>query len=154
MALSDDERVTDEEINLLQRVEAVENFISLARRLIIVGDLQGPDVVADYRRLAINASLRRQLESIDAACLLCRNGLGHLAVAFVRASIEDVIYLDFFMSLDVDESQELFLLLGNWDHFRSLLAQRDYIGDEMGQLWYSKAFLRSAEDAKERRGGS
>ena len=151
MDLPDYEHLTGEETSLLQRVDAVEDFIGLARQLINPGDLKWTDAAADYRLLAINAALRRQLESIDAACLLCRNGLGHLAVAFVRASVEDIIYLDFFMSLQVVESQELFVLLGNWDNLRSLLAQRKYLGDEaMNQLWYSNAFLDAAEDAKER----
>lgn len=151
MTSPEDEGLTGEELSLLQRVEAVESFVEIARRLLVLGDLQWADAQADYRLLAINSALRRQVESIEAACLLCRNGLGHLAVAFVRASLEDVMYLGFFGSLTVDDSQKLFKLLGNWDSLRSLLAQRDYLGDEaMGQLWYPKAFLENAIDAREK----
>jgi hypothetical protein len=126
-----------------------ESAVALARRLIFVEDLKWVDVSVDYRLLAVNVALRRQLESIDAACLLCRNGFGHLAIALVRPSIEDVIYLDFFQSLQLAESQELFLLMSRWDQLRSLLAQRDYIGDpDMEKLWYTKAFLDAAEEAQ------
>jgi hypothetical protein len=145
------EPITDEETSLLRRVCAVEDFVTLARRLIFVEDLEWADVSADYRLLAINVALRRQLEGIDAACLLCRNGLGHLAITLVRPSIEEVIYLDFFRSLKLADSQELFLLMSRWDQLRTLLAQRDYIGDqEMEKLWYSNAFLDAAEQEKER----
>jgi hypothetical protein len=127
---------------LVARVDAVEAFIEVAGRLVAVGDLKWVDVDADYRLLAINVALRRQLESIRAAVVLARQDLGHLAVAFVRASLEDVIYLSFFVSLALDDSQKLFLLLGNWDMTRSLLAQRAYVGDDvMKELWYPTGFL-------------
>jgi hypothetical protein len=143
--------LTEAEKSLLERVEAVESFVGLVRRVVVVEDLKWAEIAVDPRGLAINVALRRQLESIDAACQMCRDGLGHLAVAFVRASIEDVIYLDFFMSLEVEESRELFFLLGNWDSLRSLLAQRDYIGDdEMQELWYPRAFLDHAQDLREK----
>jgi len=67
---------------LVERVDAVEAFIEVAGRLVAVGDLKWVDVEADYRLLAINVALRRQLESIRAAVLLARQDLGHLAVAF------------------------------------------------------------------------
>jgi hypothetical protein len=53
---------------------------------------------------------------------LTRQGLGHLVVAFVRAALEEVIYLKFFFSFDQEDSQRLFLLLGRWDGLRSLLS--------------------------------
>jgi len=63
----------------------------------------------------------------------------------VRASLEDVMYLGCFVGLDLVDSQKLFKLLGSWDALRSLLAQRDYVGDEvMAQLWYPTAFLDAA----------
>lgn len=128
--------------SLVERVEAVEAFIEIAGRLVAVGDLKWVDVEADYRLLAINVALRRQFESIRGAVIFARQDLGHLAVAFVRASLEDVIYLGFFASLALEDSQKLFLLLGNWDATRPLLAQRAYVGDDvMNALWYPTAFL-------------
>lgn len=105
--------------------------------------------MADYRLLAVNAAFRRQLESIMASVVLTRQHLGHLAVAFVRAALEDVMYLKFFFSLDQEASQRLFLLLGRWDGLRSLLSQRAYLGDEvMADLWYSTQFLDAAETTR------
>ncbi|MFE0463729.1 DUF5677 domain-containing protein [Kitasatospora sp. NPDC058965] len=136
--------------NLMRRIEVTEEFIELANRLLEVGDLKWSEVVADYRRLAVNACLRRQIESMKAATILARQDLGHLAVSFVRASLEDVLYLGFFGSLPLEDSQELFLLLGNWDATRSLLAQRAYVGDDvMKDLWYPEGFLDSAETKRD-----
>ncbi|MEV7629211.1 hypothetical protein [Actinoplanes sp. NPDC089786] len=137
MSHEDDHPAIIQGTPLSERVEATEQFAEIAERLLRVGDLKWSEVEADYRTLAFNDALRRQLESINSAVLLCRNGLGHLSVAFVRASLEDVMYLGFFCELELAESQELFLTLGKWDAIRSLLAQRSYVGDEVtAKLWY------------------
>lgn len=137
----DSSALTDPGLHFDERIEAVEGWAQVLGRLLDVGELKWAEVEADYRLLAINSALRRQLESTRAAVLLARQGLGHLAVAFVRSSLEDVMYLGFFVSLDVEDSQELFLLFGRWDAIRSVLAQRAYVGDEvMAQLWYPQSF--------------
>jgi hypothetical protein len=141
----------DDAAPLRERIEAIEGFADVAARLLVIGELDWAAVAADYRLLAINSAVRRQLEGIRAAVLLARQDLGHMAVAFVRASLEDVMYLGFFLKLDLEDSQKLFKLLGNWDGLRSLLAQRRYVGDEvMARLWYSEAFLKAAAEAQER----
>lgn len=90
-----------------------------------------------FRLLAVNSSLRRQQESIRAAILLSRRDVGHLGVAFVRVALQDLTYLGFFASLDLEESQELFVSVGSFDSLRALLAHQNYIGDkEMARLWY------------------
>jgi len=59
--------------------------------------------------------------------------------------------LAFFVGLDRTESQELFKAMGNWDSLRSLLAQRDYVGDEvMEQLWYTESFLDAAVQSRDK----
>jgi len=136
---------------LAERVQALEVFAVIAAKMVSVGDLQWSAVDDDYRLLAINSALRRQLENIRATALLARQDLGHLAVSFVRASLEDVMYLTFFASLDIEHSQKLFRLMGSWDALRSLLAQRKYVGDEtMGRLWYSADFLDQAQRSRDR----
>jgi hypothetical protein len=146
-----DRRPVDSATPLSERIDAVESFADVAARLLAVGELTWAAVGADFRLLAINAAFRRQLESIRAAILLGRHDLGHLAVAFVRASLEDVMYLAFFVGLDLADSQELFGLLGKSDAFRSLLAQREYVGDEvMARLWYQESFLNAAVDARDK----
>lgn len=143
---ADAPKPVDRSVPIGERVDAVEEFIDVAGRLLAVGDLSWAAVEADYRLLAINSALRRQMESMRAATVLARTDLGHLAVAFVRASLEDVIYLGFFTSFDLADSQKLFLLFGNWDATRSLLAQRAYVGDDvMARLWYPEGFLDAVE---------
>lgn len=135
---------------LAERVRALENFADIAVRMVSVGDLRWSAVDDDYRLLAINSALRRQLESMRATALLAQRDLGHLAVSFVRASLEDVMYLAFFASLDLQRSQKLFKLMGSWDALRSLLAQRSYVGDKaMARLWYPPGFLDDAQRSRE-----
>lgn len=71
--------IQDDRLTALnERLEAVEGFADIADRLLAVGDLRWADVDNDYRLLAINSALRRQLESISAALLHCRqDGAGH-----------------------------------------------------------------------------
>jgi Family of unknown function (DUF5677) len=140
------EQLEPESSQLQARVEAVEALVSLADRLFEIRGIEWSAVEGDYRLLAVNAAFRRQLESIRAAVILTKQDLGHLAVAFVRAALEDVMYLKFFFGLDQASSQRLFLLLGRWDGLRSLLNQRAYVGDDvMNGLWYRTEFLDAAE---------
>jgi hypothetical protein len=61
------------------------------------------------------------------------------------------MYLAFFVDLDQADSQELFKLMGNWDTLRSLLAQREYLGDEvMEQLWYTEPFLNAVTQSRDK----
>ena len=96
---------------LQARVEAVEAFISLADRLFEIHAIEWSAVEDDYRLLAINGAFRRQLESIKAAIVLAKQGLRHIAVTFIRAALEEMIYLKFFLDLDQVASQRLFILL-------------------------------------------
>jgi hypothetical protein len=140
------EHLNSESSRLLARAEAVEELVSLADRLFVIRGIEWSAVEDDYRLLAVNMAFRRQLGSIKAAVVLTRQNLGHLAVAFVRASLEDVMYLKFFLDLNREASQRLFVLFGRWDGLRSLLSQRAYLGDEvMNDLWYMTEFLDSAE---------
>ncbi|MBT2877757.1 hypothetical protein C0Q99_31350 [Streptomyces albidoflavus] len=120
--------------------------MELVNQVVAVGSLDWSKHEEDFRLLAVNVSLRRQIESMRAATVLARQGLGHLAVSFVRPALEEVLYLGFFASLTREESQELFSALGVWDSTRSLLAQRAHVGDEvMRSLWYPPGFLDSVE---------
>lgn len=147
--LQEREHVSDEDAasSLALRIAAVTSFSELADRLFVIGDVAWADAMdGDLRLLAVNAAFRRQLESIRATLLLSTEGLGHLAVGFVRASLEDVMYLGFLQKLKVEPARRIFLVLGQWDSFRSLLAQRAYVGDEiMHELWFTEEHLRRAE---------
>ena len=140
------DQLEPEPSQLHARVEAVEAFASLADRLFEIRSVEWSAVEHDYRLLAVNTAFRRQLESINAAVVLARQDLGHLALAFVRAALEDVMYLKFLYGLDRAASRRLFLLFGTWDALRSLLSQRAFVGDDvMNTLWYTADFLDSAE---------
>ncbi|MFF3896860.1 DUF5677 domain-containing protein [Streptomyces sp. NPDC001812] len=133
-----------------KRIVAVEEFTELVNQVVAVGSLDWSKHEEDFRLLAVNVSLRRQIESMRAATILARQGLGHLAVSFVRPALEEVLYIGFFASLTREESQELFLALGVWDSTRSLLAQRAYVGDDvMRSLWYPPGFLDAVEAKRE-----
>jgi hypothetical protein len=150
MAAPDDPS-EDGENSFHDRVEAVRAFVDAWTEIMVPGDLEWKEVEKDFRLLAINSCIRRQMESLRAALILSEQDLGHLAVSFVRASLEDVTYLQFFVSLPREEAQELFIVFGTWDGFRSLLAQREYVGDDaMNALWYSKDFLANASKSRDK----
>ncbi|MDP9443826.1 MAG: DUF5677 domain-containing protein [Actinomycetota bacterium] len=140
--MDDSETMLD---RLAARTEATAEFVDELRNTVGVGDMQWSDVEADYRRLAINNAVRRQLESLDATILLARQGLGHLAVPYVRPALEDLMYLKFFVTLSVEDAQDLFTTMGVWDQVRSVMAQHEYIGTkDMLGLWYPQYFLDEA----------
>lgn len=131
---------------LQKRLEAVERLTALSERLFRIGRLDWDAVMdSDARQLALNHAFRRQLESIQAAVLLNRSDLGHLAVGFIRPALEEFMYLTFLLDLDKAKAQRLILIFGRWDGIRSLQAQRSYVGDEvMESLWYPREFLERA----------
>jgi hypothetical protein len=146
--MSDNDEAPARDSSLSERATAVETFIDAVDHLTIVGNLEWSAVESDYRLLAINHVLRRQRESIQAAIALSRTGLGHLAVTFVRPAVEERIWINYLSSLDLTTSQELVDLMGKYDVIRSLVAQREYIGDDaMRALWYPQGFVDAQEKA-------
>jgi hypothetical protein len=96
--------------------------------------------------LVVNYVMRRQLESLEAALKLASENLGHLSVAFVRTALEEMLWVRYLASLEVETSQRLLLAMANYDTLRSLLAQRGYVGDDaMAGLGYPVGFLDAAE---------
>lgn len=129
-----------------ERARAVGALLTAARRLIEVRDLRWEKVQEDSRLLVVNYVLRRQLESLEAALKLASENLGHLSVAFVRTALDEMLWVRFLASLEVETSQRLLLAMANYDGLRSLLAQRGYVGDDvMASLWYPVEFLDAAE---------
>jgi hypothetical protein len=129
-----------------ERARAVGALLTAARRLIEVGDLRWEEVQEDYRLLVVNYVIRRQPESLEAALKLASENLAHLSVAFVRTALEEMLWVRFLASLEVETSQRLLLAMANYDGLRSLLAQRGFVGDDvMASLWYPVEFLDAAE---------
>jgi hypothetical protein len=123
--------------SLAQRIEAVEAFDRHYRRLIKVGDLQWDDGMSELRLLATNYVLRRQLEALEASVQLARMSLGHLAAGFIRPALDELLWMSFLKDLGGPAANKLMSAMGVWDGRRSLLAQREYVGDAvMAKLWY------------------
>jgi hypothetical protein len=134
--------------SLARRIEAVDAFTSINARLVRVGDIQWDAAETDQRLLATNYILRRQLEGLDASVQLARTGLGHLAVGFVRPALDELLWMSFLKTLDAEVSQRLFNIMGKFDARRSLVAQRNHVGDEVMQhLWYTVPFLDAQQAA-------
>lgn len=128
------------------RAEAVKALLPVLKELIKITDQKWDDVNKDFRLLVVNHVMRRQFESIEATLKLGGVGLGHLSVAFIRTSLEEMLWVKFLAKLPLDTSQRLLVTMANYDNLRSLKAQREYIGDaEMRSLWYTPAFLEVAE---------
>lgn len=131
---------------LERRVDGVAEWLKATKRLIIVGDGTWNRMNDDLRLLATNYLVRRQLEAIDAALLLTRGELGHMAVGFVRPALDELLWLTWMVTLSRDTAQRLLVAMGRSDATRSLLAQRRHVGDDvMSELWYPVAFLDSVE---------
>ena len=131
---------------LLKRIEATEAVLADAKRLVVLGAMDWEEAMADLRLLAVNHVLRRQLDGLEGALLLARSRLGHLSISLVRLALDEMIWLKFLGTLSAEKATELLLALGVYDGLRSLLAQRDYIGDEaMKGLWYETSFLDAAQ---------
>jgi hypothetical protein len=131
-----------ETARLKERIDAVTAFVDLHKRLVMVGDLNWDAAWSDLRLFATNYILRRQLEALDASVIMARNELGHLAVGLVRPALDEVLWMSWLRDLPTDASQRLLNVLGQFDTRRSLLAQREFVGDDvMLNLWYPIGFL-------------
>lgn len=91
----------------------------------------------DPRRLAGPVALQRQIESIESAVRLSEAELGHMAVAFIRASCEELIWLRYLYTLSRDDARSLLFKMNTHDSGRSVQAQRDYAGGDamLGMGW-------------------
>jgi hypothetical protein len=126
-----------------RRLQALKNFSATVSEAVRLGPLAWDESNPDLRALAINSSVRRQRDAFEGAIALGDAGQGHLAVAFVRAFLEERMWVAFLGSIARAEANELLLAMGRWDAVRALTAQRDYIGDlEMTvRLWYPPGFV-------------
>ncbi|MCX4976473.1 hypothetical protein [Streptomyces sp. NBC_00620] len=128
---------------LSPRFQALKSFSARMRREIRVGSLIWDESDLDVRALTINNCMRRQRDAIEGAIALGDARQGHLAVAFVRAFLEERMWVTFLASMTHSEANGLLLVMGRWDARRALIAQRDYIGDlDMTlHLWFPPGFV-------------
>lgn len=129
------------------RLQALKIFTERIDEVIEVGSLTWDQAAPDFRGLSINNCVRRQRESLEGAIALGRAGHGHLAVGFVRSFLEERIWLAFLASMPRDEANSLLLAMGRWDAIRTLVAQREFVGDKAMtlDLWYPPGFVDAHE---------
>lgn len=134
----------------LARLTAVEAWLAAIKKMTVVGDMRWETGWADLRRIAVNYIIRRQLDALDATVMLARNNLGHLTVGFVRPALDELLWLSWVKDLPIEKSQQLLMLMGSSDAIRSILAQRNYVGDPvMQELWYPVGFLEALASKEE-----
>ncbi|MBD0838866.1 hypothetical protein [Streptomyces sp. TRM68416] len=133
--------VTDDSTS--PRFQALKHFSERMRREIHLDPLVWEEPDLDVRALTINNCVRRQRDAIEGAIALGNVRQGHLAVAFVRAFLEERMWATFLASMTRSEADALLLAMGRWDARRALIAQRDYIGDlDMTvHLWFPPGFV-------------
>jgi hypothetical protein len=128
------------------RAKAVKDLLAASKDLLQIRELPWSKVEADSRLLVVNTVIRRQIESLEASVKLAESNLGHLSVSFVRAAFDEMVWVAYLTQLDREVSQRLLLAMASYDGLRSLMSQREHIGDDaMTKLWYSKKFLDDAE---------
>jgi hypothetical protein len=109
-------------------------------------DIRWIDILEDPLLLAEKACIVRQHEALRAALVLNENGIGHLAVGFVRPACEEYIWLGYLNSIDRKKAGRLLLALNLSESARSLEAQRKFMGaDEMVAYGFPAAFLSEIE---------
>lgn len=128
------------------RLDALDGFASDLARAVELNELvwsQPPNL----RALTINNCVRRQRDAIQGAIALGKARQGHLAVAFVRPLLEERLWMMFLADMPEASANALLLAMGRWDTVRSLVAQRDYIGDDEMTLylWYPPGFVDARE---------
>jgi hypothetical protein len=125
------------------RLQALEQFNEKMRDSLRVGPLVWDKATPNLRALTVNSCLRRQQDSLEGAVSLGKAGHGHLAVALIRAFLEERLWIGFLARMTSTEANVLLLAMGRWDAIRALAAQRDYIGDQVMtlDLWYPPGFV-------------
>ncbi|MFF0283606.1 hypothetical protein ACFYSW_25155 [Rhodococcus aetherivorans] len=125
-----------------ERLDVVVQWIARMNEIITVGDMKWDEALTNLRSIAVNYTIRRQLEALDAAVALAKAGLGHLAVGFIRPALDELLWIAWFKELSVEDAQRLLTAMNLLDSIRSVRAQRDYIGHaDMEDLWYPATFL-------------
>jgi hypothetical protein len=126
-----------------RRLLALENFTAKMRETVRVGTLAWDADLPNLRGLTINNCLRRQTDALAGTVALGNTGHGHLAVALVRAFLEERLWVALLARMTSNDARTLLIAMGRWDAVRALVAQRDYVGDRVMSLdlWYPPGFV-------------
>lgn len=119
--------VQDETTN---HAAAFRDVLSMVDVLRPRGELTTDAVMNDLRRLVARVTIERQIEALHATAILLDNKMAHLAIAFVRQSLDELIWMNYLAKLEADDARKLLPSLVAWDALRSVGAERGYCGDE------------------------
>jgi hypothetical protein len=95
------------------------------------------EVRTDRLAFAQKVCAVRQYEGLRSALVLAANGLGHLAVSFVRPAVDEHIWLAYLNTIDRQTAGRLLALLNVNDIARAVRAQQGFIGRDamIAQGW-------------------
>ncbi|WP_448613601.1 hypothetical protein [Modestobacter sp. URMC 112] len=107
----------------------------------------------DFQRhlpeLTARAVVMRQVEGLKATLELCRGGLGHLGIGFIRQALEEVIWLEYVKQLEHGIANQLLGALAASDGARGVAAARSYLSDErMITIGFPQGFLDYNEEQR------
>ncbi|MEU3781686.1 DUF5677 domain-containing protein [Streptomyces sp900129855] len=99
-------------------------------------------VLAYPKAALFRACLLRQAEATESASLLAKNGLGHMAVVYVRPACEEFFWLKYLLTLSDPHIASLFINLSSLEAVRALTAQQQFTGKKgMKSLGFPAAFV-------------
>jgi hypothetical protein len=96
-----------------------------------------PDGLDVHRQLILRAILIKQFEYLDELYALVNPHRGHIAVPLLRPMCEELIWLQYSLSISEEKSQSLFFHLGSIGIYETFLAQEKYAKEKkMGDLGF------------------
>jgi hypothetical protein len=138
------------ESNSLDIIELTSNVVQEFERLYLstVGDIDWDQFYSGRLGYVEKVCVVRQCEAIKAALLLAKEGLGHLAVAYVRPACEEYLWLSYLNSVDSQAAEKFIMALMLVENDRSIEAQGQYFGDDwMARNGWPLSYMRSATAA-------
>ncbi len=84
-----------------------------------------------FGRIVVRAALRRQLESLDVVVDLAEGERGFAAVALLRPSCEELLWLRYLTSLSIDRFERLTMAMIGTGVLKGLKAQAGEVGEDL-----------------------
>ena len=84
-----------------------------------------------FGRIVVRAALRRQLESLDVVIDLAEGDRGFAAVGLLRPSCEELVWLRYLTSLNIDRFERLTMAMIGTGVLKDLEAQAGKVGEDL-----------------------
>jgi hypothetical protein len=89
------------------------------------------------RQLLFRSILRKQFESLEAIAKLSSEKQGHISVSLLRPMCEELIWLEYLLSMSPQDAELLLLSMGRIGIYETFCAQRNYAARKhMGDLGF------------------